>query len=1708
MSVSFPLTYKSENNSKMRKYYQLENASPSIILETDICLKNLLKQLDDTTIANQDMNYQSTGIVVETTNYATHLSLEDPNCSITNPTTFCIASNYLQQELSTNPNDEQSYTVTIGTNNFNNTENNITTTIQLATDNSPIFDTNLLINVVNNNDLCYSVDNTVTANFDSTSPYILLSKAINSKLYNVTNNSLLTFGEDTDFNNNYALGNMNALNKYYTQNIVTNKLELNDIAETYLSSPNNNNISVITNATKMDTNSFGSYKINVLRANIDVTNSNVNLLNNNIFLIGNANDNVNDVNVSALSDLNDYNTIFNDTSPDNSFQIKINSINPNSGLNFTNSNDTQLFTIDNATIINNIHFMEDIIYPNIPITVNLTQNPITITHNQSSTTAAYIANNESFELTNNGETLGNTEYNTNGEIKLEIMPINQRVTITDQSANVFTEINVDYDEITDDDELKTKLNIIYEIKNIIIPTDKQGQYGSFAFKNDASLYMSNSDNIVSVISTSDIDSSNDEILLIKINPLNVLTNNLNGNKIYALEGYDSVISQPINANVYVDITDDISILKEKYELRFEIVPKQIEDLEFVSSGTDGVGYNALVVYDNNSLSNYGTLQPNSWVLGYKEAVSENTYFIKTDVTTFSDANYFPSVSECIDICNNNKDVNIKFTYSTVSSSLIYYDSINIVCNNQQYTIPQTKLVKTQLSDVTTYENQGSRVLGNNGVTYKIVKNTRVTIYYATFSFNLAGTTNLAGRTPLLKSTYETYYIYANNVNITVSPDNSSYTAFPAGSQTPANTINLSLLTASETTTYQTSYIVKLNDNNSITPELNFTITKSGVTSLNGSIQYRNKIDDENYTVWTDIGVSIRNLEPYLGTNPVIVQANLTDTDNTNNYTISARIVIDKTNNILVIDKPGYFTPLFIVYGDTTAIITGYKYNINNLPQNNFKDGFDPKYFINNPLPESNMPLNLSGDVVFNIQNQNFSEYNSQFTITDISTGNPVIVFDLTRVTFMNPIIIAQIKTNIFKVSKFVETNEPTIKFISDNNNDVINISDGITIEYNNVQQFNFVNFALNADKIGVQLVKTATPIVPDFISSLIYVKEGCETLSIPFYRGYKTDDQTADKIYEYIINRNNLVSCIINAGESFTADFSEGIYTNYENTINFGNGIGSIGVKIKPLFSRLPASMLTNNTYTMPISVSSDSIEITRNETASVVSLKDYMLYTFPNGQVLKSVNLRLNNVINEDYYRFRYTKSDTNIYYNNNYIGNPENIIDDNWTKIVTMSYESSIAGFTVDSSNLNPDGFLSIQLNQDSKTNSNTYIVIGSPQLVATQMGIDGVKNFLIDETNSDVYDASKLITQYFPIVQDINNPTTISNKIDDLYTNYYPFVNIPNTNNITFNALSNKLLIDYKNITKNVIPVYFNIKGSSVTITEVIKVDIDNVPTSNGPNGDGIIFNGLVSDLINLPSNNQYYSSIKLESISENGQLKLTYTQDSSNYFTTIFSDTNVQPNNNMKFIIGNSFIPSGEYELNSSIIKGVKINIYDMVKRENDIVLLKYEQSNIDFTNIPKDTTIQQIIFAPTQVYKSVVTMPPHQFGTKYNSTFNAITTDNMNLDESGNIIWTPFVSDILINNFSLQIKAVDQTGLNNIIEMLYATSEVPVNFTVFKQSNTMEIFAADGTPRFIITPFGQIQTPSINTKDLTIYDLSLSNNVEILKANVSILNELN
>jgi hypothetical protein len=172
--------------------------------------------------------------------------------------------------------------------------------------------------------------------------------------------------------------------------------------------------------------------------------------------------------------------------------------------------------------------------------------------------------------------------------------------------------------------------------------------------------------------------------------------------------------------------------------------------------------------------------------------------------------------------------------------------------------------------------------------------------------------------------------------------------------------------------------------------------------------------------------------------------------------------------------------------------------------------------------------------------------------------------------------------------------------------------------------------------------------------------------------------------------------------------------------------------------------------------------------------------------------------------------------------------------------------------------------------------------------------------------------------------------------------------------------------------------------------------------------------------------------------------------------------------------------------------------------------------MDFTNIPNDTQIHQLNFIPTKVYTTTVSMPARQFGSRYLDTFNAITINNCNIDSrSNNLDWIeiktsnfpdfPDISTALLNNFSLSITAINGDGLHDIIELLYATSEIPVNFTVINQSNAMEILATDGTPKFIITPFGQILTPSINTTSITFFNAVSNSNVDLIESNANIFN---
>ena len=316
----------------------------------------------------------------------------------------------------------------------------------------------------------------------------------------------------------------------------------------------------------------------------------------------------------------------------------------------------------------------------------------------------------------------------------------------------------------------------------------------------------------------------------------------------------------------------------------------------------------------------------------------------------------------------------------------------------------------------------------------------------------------------------------------------------------------------------------------------------------------------------------------------------------------------------------------------------------------------------------------------------------------------------------------------------------------------------------------------------------------------------------------------------------------------------------------------------------------------------------------------------------------------------------------------------------------------------------------------------------------------------------------------------------------------------NDITFTQKFNKTYKQYESNPAS--STAFNITGSAIEIKEVLP--LVNTGTDNGPDNDGVIFKGPITELLDMPTSHKYYNSIKLnQSVTNVSHLMLSYTQK----YNDVSFYTPAQPTNNIHFNIDGFFIPNGTYRLNSSTDKGSQISIFDMLKRVNDIVLLKYDCEAIDYTNIPKNQHIHEINFTPTKVYASIVNMPQRTFGDKYSDVFSSIDQTKMTLNNNNDIVWTELTGDdsaLLLDKFSLKITAKNIDGLKNIVECLYATNEIVKNFTVINQKNAVEILTTDEVPLFIISPYGQISTSSMNTKSMTFFNDSSTNNVDLFE----------
>ena len=730
-------------------------------------------------------------------------------------------------------------------------------------------------------------------------------------------------------------------------------------------------------------------------------------------------------------------------------------------------------------------------------------------------------------------------------------------------------------------------------------------------------------------------------------------------------------------------------------------------------------------------------------------------------------------------------------------------------------------------------------------------------------------------------------------------------------------------------------------------------------------------------------------------------------------------------------------------------------------------------------------IQLNGETINTISPPTniWTEYSVTFTIS--TAGNNTIRFAGT--TLYNDLSTAlqnvSITTSTFPTRHFIIGDETVSNgYQSGISSGVLDMTDGVKINYTDIRQDEYLKFNLLSDKISVSHVGSAG--TPQYITHLDYESTNCEKVSIAYYRGYLNSNTTQT----YKIVRKDLVTANVKATDTYVSNIS-GVYVNKEHVINFNDTI-SIGNKVQLLFSRLPNTILQNNKYIMNINVVGDSVKISvlQNYIETVINdktLLDYVLYdfnTFNTDTQLISKGIQISSDLQ---YSIVYKSFSGKIYFVNDYKTNPSNIIWPseeeyivNFDDVLNLTLDT-----TITNTGLDTNGYINFKLSTNTLFDTTSYIVYAPPYLYATQATKYASMVFPFDINNS----ASELKTIYFPTT---NYSGTELNQTKYLYE---PFANILNTNNVTFTPTTIKSFADYNNSSKNMGVQTINITGSNIKLTE-LKSNNPETPSSNGPNRDGIIYNGTIGDLTNISNN-----YIKLLS-NHDAVFQISYTQDLGGQFERIFGDIDVKHRGNIVINIGNSVLPDTNIILHNLVLNNNIVNIYDVyqVNHNNtlELYLLKYVYNiMIDYANIPGNTYLKNFLGSVDKFYYSQVQIPSVKLGDNISNVLKTITKDNLSFDSSNNIVWTEKLS--FSNNLSLQITPLTQDGAVDMITLFYTDMDIPTNYTIVNIPNAYEVINGDGTYQTIITGLGKIKTQIVNTSDTPVnknIDVSLPNNL--------------
>jgi len=1581
-------------------------------------------------------------------------------------------------------------------------------------------------------------DVTFTQNspFDPDDPHSSLALAINNGHNNlITGNSLITIEEDTDFNSNYALANLNTqFNQYFTKTTLSNGsnvISTNTLTSANQLGTNNINVAFVDEDMNANASNFGTYKFVKNQASTSVS-----ILENETTPVASGVlpfvDGL-DANLPSSLTLQQFSDLFGNTTEGFTFKIEASIDSPGNDLggylpDFSNSAPSLVgttltlpFSIDNNAILNNFNYI-NAGYQNLANNITVSQSDMTITADGSSNNNFLSASN----LSASGELLTSTPSTTDGHFIIRSVSdaSNGRVTFpSGPGSSNYTGFHVLYPGDANPLDAgfvtggqQTELNVGYEAQNILLPTGHSQYFtdvsGTVSNSNGSSLYLAaippTDISFISYIATAP-DLSSNWATYFTIDA----TNSLSNEKSFWVADTSYVFNNPnqvpfdisvnnVKANISVTGLDTSGGLQYQFYREY-LISKQIADL------------------------NLGLSDPN-WIL--VQGISGDEPFL---VSAQKDVNasiprIFPRIDQIEDLVNNDSSLNIQILYTsepklytsghTSYSSAYAEDMVFITWNKGPTNVVDSdpiKLTITQYNDnqqkniirvdaPADISYQTVTILGDGASNYTAFKITSTQQYTSRFKLPLSGFDNLYIQTPMVKTVLSFYALFDVNLGITnpVANSDQSVTVSVLGGFTDADG---NPLTPTERITLASDGVSPV--------QLSLNINKKSVTCLLGKLQGV----DGAVNTWNDVSL-FADVDPYFGTKieSSLIAGPRTPPQALLFVAIDPAEVYSQGIGYVPMRLLPYYSYQIRLNANTTSnnyIVNGYTYNstqiasfdFNNTPTFPFTPDFATGSSVFPEAPTFDVQyLTTYKDISYNAQNNVtinlYKDATKAVKYATIFAGTQTFVSRMTLFHVPKPVFVAhQLYGEIFDSGLIYLQGDdanfsvnPAPPHVGISSGHLI-VDSGVVIDYSNIQQVNDTGlFTLNTDKFAVNVNGAAG--TPDYITSVPITWQtvngttnspstystavgSTETLTLPYYRGYNFyiggSHLTGSSIDQtYTINRNANRPDAYWGGDAHLGH----LYYGFNPDVSY-NTVGSIGQLPTFNWSRLPANFLFSGALIVPINVVGDTVTITTSNTASGIisttskNLKTALLYTFNNETTIHSQRIRVNTT--------QSILGANNLLWSASYNRNNTDVYYSSTTFSATdpSTYSYSLITSFADSDTNQDTGATGGKFNYGGQNNGGPF------QLQTHDNTLDNTTSYFVvaapqvASTQAN-YNAVSAIPFNLGSYDPTQLVTVYSDILFDIGNSLSPFSGIPLVNNITFTHLFSKPFSQY--ITRQDPTLYhFNITGSSINIYEYV----NNIITDISP-----IYSGLI---VNLPSS------------------ALDVTVDATGVYTIrIYQslDTAGTPNStkNITFTIGNLSLPTrsaGSAVLPLLPLSATQfsiIGVMPIILNDTSSVIVDAQQKNYGLqlykyicpeTNYVPFNYVSMPFSPSNRYYSRPIRVPVPAFGeTPYNlsDALDAVDItagnqpDGSIVDGNGHIIWTEDLSFNSNNPFNFDLTALDTRGqqflsgtnLTNTLMPIASVTDISI-FTYITTPDIMNIVSGDGASVYRVDANGRV-----------------------------------